>query len=188
MTFPMPCATGSPLVPAAAAAVLAALVAGCRGQPTTRSPRPLDAPVTALRRLHEEFTSTEAIAARLDSLRERVPSFLPDGSEYHDIARTLGQIAGREAESLGRLPPHVARWLDDQTGSLVDLQESSAVLVGMVTADVPDLRQSVAELPLVLHVEHRPLGEPDDLRHRTDPDDDHPEASFTARLLRRILP
>ncbi|MEO6598117.1 MAG: hypothetical protein ABIP94_25515 [Planctomycetota bacterium] len=49
------------------------------------------------------------------------------------------------------------------------------------------LAENLANLPLLLGVDKRPMGELDDRRHRTDPHDDHPEAGFLARLRRRLL-
>lgn len=49
-----------------------------------------------------------------------------------------------------------------------------------------DLAASLAALPAVLGLEHRPLREPGDREHRTDPNDDRPEATLWQRLARRL--
>jgi hypothetical protein len=46
--------------------------------------------------------------------------------------------------------------------------------------------ENLANLPAMLGLERRPIGEIDDREHRTDPHDDRPEMSFGERLLRRL--
>jgi hypothetical protein len=46
----------------------------------------------------------------------------------------------------------------------------------------------MAHLTTLLGLDKRLLGEPRDLRHRTDPADDGPEPSWSERLARRIFP
>ena len=50
------------------------------------------------------------------------------------------------------------------------------------------LRSSIDKTDEILWLHRRPLGEHDDYEHRTDPDDDSPEAGFIWRVLRRIFP
>ena len=51
-----------------------------------------------------------------------------------------------------------------------------------------NLPTAMLRLPRTLSLDRRPLGEPDDRQHRTDPWDNHPEAGWSSRILRRVLP
>lgn len=48
--------------------------------------------------------------------------------------------------------------------------------------------EDLASLGVVLGLDRRPLGEPDDREHRTSPDDERPEKSWWQRLQRRLFP
>jgi hypothetical protein len=58
----------------------------------------------------------------------------------------------------------------------------------LVKFDAAELRAVMLRLPRTLSLDRRPLGEPDDRQHRTDPWDNHPEAGWSSRILRRVLP
>jgi hypothetical protein len=61
--------------------------------------------------------------------------------------------------------------------------------VGEEFARVGKLGQDpMAHLTTLLGLDKRLMGEPRDLRHRTDPADDGPEPSWSERLARRIFP
>lgn len=49
-----------------------------------------------------------------------------------------------------------------------------------------DLADALVEVPAHAGLLQAPMGEPDDRRHRTDPDDDRPERSLWQRLSRRL--
>jgi hypothetical protein len=48
------------------------------------------------------------------------------------------------------------------------------------------LAADLANLPAMLGLERRAMGEHDDREHRTDPNDNRPEKSFGERLARRL--
>lgn len=65
----------------------------------------------------------------------------------------------------------------------------------LVRAFAPDLdsvasttARDLERLAFLLGLERRPMGEPDDRRHRTSPYDDRPERSLWYRLARRLFP
>ncbi len=49
-----------------------------------------------------------------------------------------------------------------------------------------DLAENLASVPVYLRTDRQPLGEIDDLRHRTDPFDAKPEATLLERIVRRL--
>jgi hypothetical protein len=174
-----------------AAIALLFLSAACAtGQPTIGKPRPLGAPVVGLKRLGELFFTPAAMTTSL-------------GRAAADGKR----IVAAEGARLKNIPPDLAAaprvelarpksWPETLRASARSAEQR---LPGIVTAvhalgrdardDLVALRHDLDRTPEYLQLDRAPLGEPDDRRHRTDiADDDKPEASLLARLLRRLFP
>ncbi len=178
-----------PRVAATAAAVLAICALGsCVGSPTQQRPRPLDAPVRSAARLFDEFLSPQAVARDLQQMRDRSTQLAADEADFGDARATAGEIADRELRRPRAMVEGAENLLAGEGDRLARFPDAEGFAAIDPQKDFTDLRSSVLDLPRTLGLDRRPLGEPDDRRHRTDPWDNHPEAGWSSRILRRILP
>ena len=160
-----------------AAALLSFTAAGCIHAPDPAARGPLS---SARRLLAREFSPT-VTAARVETLGE-VPGALSreltrpakwrlESASASETLRRAGgvakQLAGGAAHELARRPT-----LDQAIPDLRAFEQDMA----------DDLALSMKLLGTSLH----PLAETSDRRHRTDPSDDRPEATFWQRLRRRL--
>lgn len=163
-------------------------VAACSGTPTRTAPRPLDAPVRSMSRMYEMFLSPAAIGRDVGEMRDRTRSLLANETDVRAPLDSAGNLLRTETNRLGDAPRSAGRLLGAESERLGDLRTSPGYQALDPRQDLADLGQSVRALPHTLQLDRRPMGESDDRRHRTDPDDDRPEASFGARLWRRLFP
>lgn len=162
--------------------------AACQTEPTQNRPRPLDAPFRSAGRIVDQFLSPTAVARDLGDMRDRATQMAKDEADLGDAGKIASQVASRESER--------ARAMADGAVAMVDREQER---FGMLAAsqgfdaidpshDLSNLRNTILRIPRTLQFDRRPLGEPDDVQHRTDPWDNHPEAGWTSRILRRVLP
>lgn len=161
----------------AAAAVLTACVAA----PDADAPKGLG---TSLQRVLAIDLSRPALSERSRGLADTGTSLGQLALRTPD-ADSWGTVAGAPAQRFGGLQRSSARLVEfalRPRGQGTERLFASAA-PQQVTSQ---LTESLAGLPWVLGADRRPLAEIDDLRHRTDPDDDHPEADLIERLRRRL--
>ncbi len=102
---------------------------------------------------------------RTASLWAELPAVEPELARASVARQRLGDLAGREAARRPDAAADVARLPQRWTQDLVE---------------------ALANAPYVLGLHRRPLGERDDRQHRTDPDDQRPEATLWQRIARRL--
>lgn len=175
------------------AALLAGLLTGilgsaCSGTPTQTAPRPLDAPVRSLGRFYERFLSPDAIGRDLASMRDRTKSLVAEETDVRKPFDSAGSLLARESERLGDAPRSANALLAREGDRLGDLRDSPGLAALDPSTDLADLGDDLRRLPRTLQLDRPMMGESDDRRHRVDPDDERPEASFGHRLWRRLFP
>ncbi|MBK8100764.1 MAG: hypothetical protein IPK26_27065 [Planctomycetes bacterium] len=110
------------------------------------------------------------------------------GAANGELARSgrlphrTGELAGRELARGGQLPAATS-WVSGETERLGDATASARRLVDDLAGNPI---QALATAPTVIDLDRPLLPESDDRRHRTDPRDDRPEATFWERLRRRL--
>lgn len=95
-------------------------------------------------------------------------------------------IGERAARRSAALPATGARILADETARPPAAVARLEQLGAHVATPEGDLASHAAATAHLLGVARPPLGEIDDVRHRTDPDDDRAERSLWDRLIRRL--
>lgn len=103
--------------------------------------------------------------SRAGELTEPVGAVAPELHRVNDLRSTAGAIAGDELARRPAVPEHLRRW-----GSTLG----------------QNLADDMVEMATAVMGRHRAMPEIDDRRHRTDPHDDHPEATVWQRLRRRL--
>lgn len=163
-------------------------LAACGSASADRAAAELGAPVQSARDLLAGELDPQHVGRRLGNIGQRLrgllgepqrtavalrnaASALPDEALRATHARDLA--LGWLGDTVTHLPRGVPEWLAD---------EVSPASFGTAA------RSAVDRAAALLVPGHRPLGEHDDLQHRTDPGDDRPEAPWLDRILRRILP
>jgi hypothetical protein len=102
-----------------------------------------------------------------------------------DNARVVG---GLELQRLGVAKDATTDLLSRELDRAGKMPEAKGLSVLDPSQDLAELRGAMLLLPRTLSLDRRPLGEPDDRQHRTDPWDNHPEAGWSSRILRRVFP
>lgn len=169
-------------------ALAAVALAACQTEPTQNRPRPLDAPLRSAARIVDQFFSPTAVTRDFGEMRERATQIAADEADLGNAGKVASSVAARESER--------ARAMADGTVAMVDREEDRFGMLARSrgfaaidpTQDLSHLRRTILRVPRTLQFDRRPLGEPDDVQHRTDPWDNHPEAGWTSRILRRVLP
>jgi hypothetical protein len=159
------------------------LLAACVAPPT------LGTQATALqslqRPLQPDFTPA-ALTAHAQHAGEVVERLLAEPARLAHATDTPKQLLDQEAQRTSALPRRAATLWDAGLGRAGDLPASAGrVLTPLVEPGGSAARRQDAAL-LALGLRQRPLGEIDDRRHRTDPQDDRPEADLLQRLVRRL--
>jgi hypothetical protein len=168
--------------------IAALLLGACQTEPTYFAPRPIGAPLRSAAHIADQFLSPAAIARDLDEMRERATQMATDEAEFGHARDTAKEMARRESERIREMAEEATSLLQREQQRLGSLPRSNGLAALDPTQDLLDLRNDIYALPNTLQLDRRPLGEPDDLQARTDPWDNHPEAGWTSRILRRILP
>lgn len=103
---------------------------------------------------------------RAPDLQRSLPPLQPELARLQAAKQQLSGIVGSETSRQPTLPVPLAQLPQRWTQGLVD---------------------ALANVPYVLGLHRRPLGELDDRQHRTDPFDARPAAGWLARINRRLL-
>lgn len=168
---------------------LAALAfAACQTEPTQSRPRPIDAPFRSAARLVDQFLSPTAVARDLGDMRERATQMAQDEADLGDARKVASQVAFRESGRARAMADGAVAMVDREQERFGMLAQSQGFDAIDPSHDLSQLRNTILRMPRTLQFDRRPLGEPDDVQHRTDPWDNHPEAGWTSRILRRVLP
>ncbi len=152
------------------------LLAACYATP------PLEAPRTAsnlVKSVLAHDLSTAGFAARAEDVGEVLGLLAKEPARPRRLPATAGTIAATGLGDAG----HIAGRLEGIAASETRRRpafERLSPLVAPLRAD--DVRHTGA----VLLTPAAPLGEIDDVRHRTDPNDDSPEDDLWTRLRRRL--
>jgi hypothetical protein len=160
----------------------------CTSQPTQDPPRRLDAPLTSGARLFDEFLSPRRIGQDVHELASRSGSLLAAEQDLRAPFASAGDLLGGEVGRVGSLTATTRVLTSTEVARLAALRHSPAWTEVDPGPRLGMLQLGLRSLPATLQLDRRMMGEPDDFRHRTDPADDHPEAGFVPRILRRILP
>ncbi len=169
--------------------VLLALALGaCQTEPTQDRPRPLGAPVRSAARIVDQFLSPTAVARDLGQVRERATQLATDEADLGNAGTVASTVARRESERARAMADSAVALVDREQDRFGLLRQSQGFAALDPTEDLSQLRTAILRMPRTLQFDRRPLGEPDDVQHRTDPRDNHPEAVWSSRILRRILP
>lgn len=164
------------------------LLAACQSQPTSRMPRSFAAPVDSTKRLLSAFLSPTKLSSRISNIADRGTSMARSEVDFGTMGSTARTMAGLEFARVPNIAPSA------KSLTVTELSRVNAIPKDPIWQRThPDywgarLRSSIDKTDEILWLHRRPLGEPDDYEHRTDPDDDGPEAGFVWRVLRRIFP
>lgn len=179
------------LLPALALLVTLALglaLAACGSSRAIGQPRPLTAPVDSARSFFERFVSPAAIGRDVADMRTTADGMVDGALEFEATGKTLGRIAGREVDGPQRVVAGARRLTASEADRLGQLTSSPVLEHVSPEAMTARLRDGIDTVPRVLDLGRRPLGEPSDIEHRTDPGDLRPEVGWLHRILRRIAP
>ena len=160
----------------------------CHGGPTLDQPRSLAAPAHSGKRLFDQLLAPSALTRDPSRLSNRAKSMLTTELDLGSADERLGWMLQSAHGRLAGLEQSGRRLASAEFDRLRDLPRSAVFDLASPQSMGRRLRSGLRTLPTVLGLDRQPLAEPDDLRHRTDPDDDHPQASFIARIWRRVLP
>jgi hypothetical protein len=177
---------GGAASPFAAAAAL--LLSACQTEPTCFAPRPIGAPFRSAESIADQFLSPAAVVRDLGEIRERATHMVKDEADLGGAGETAHTMAKLESERVRDMAVEAISLMQREQERLGSLPGSKGLAALDPTRDLLRLRDDIYALPHTLQLDRRPLGEPDDLPSRTSPWDNHPEAGWTSRILRRILP
>jgi hypothetical protein len=172
------------------ALILVSLAACATGQPTIGKPRPLNAPVVGLKRLGDLFFTPAAMTKSLGRAAadgKRVVA--AEGARLKNIPPDLRAAPRVEIARLGGIPETLRSSARSAEKRLPGIVTAVHALGRDARDDLVAVRHDLDRGPEYLQLDRPPLAEPDDRRHRTDvADDDKPEASLLARVMRRLFP
>ncbi len=161
----------------------AQLLSACWSAPEPGRPR---TPVQVLLRPLEPDFTTAAFAARGRHLGWAWRQLTQEPGRAADAAPVPARALGSELRRASALPAAAAGLLHRETNRAGQLHHDARMMLWQVAAPASDHDHHVAAAAQLLGIDEAPLGEIDDRRHRTDPDDDHPEASLWQRIARRL--
>lgn len=164
------------------AAALGCLLAGCYAAPRLQEDR---SPVSRVQNVFARDFSTSGWRAHYENVARLL------GGAGTEVARIQHLQAG--ATTLASASQTKVAGMPEKAGSLA-LSELGRWQRARVPEDLepsPErwaatLADRLASVPRFLRLDRRPLNEPDDLEHRTDPHDERPEATFWERVWRRL--
>lgn len=168
----------------AATALLTAALAGCVGNPTFQEAR---SPWHKVERLLALDFSNQAAQRRRRGIERMLDLPQREMTRVPRLVTALDGAPERMTRRAAGLPGRISRVLG---GEFDRAQKLPGHLPAMPDPDriARTLARDVERAGHVLGLERRPLGEPSDPEHRTDPHDDRPVMSWWQRLRRRILP
>jgi hypothetical protein len=126
----------------------------------------------------------ESFARRADRLSQLGPHAAAEAARAGRLTAVPGKIVEHDAKALAGMPDRFTGIASSELGRRPHLR--SVAPMGTPDEIAARWAENLANLPAMLGLERRPLGEIDDREHRTDPHDDRPEKTFGERLLRRL--
>ncbi|MBL8730703.1 MAG: hypothetical protein JNM25_19955 [Planctomycetes bacterium] len=159
------------------------LLSACWSPPELGRPR---TPLQTLQRPLAPDLTTAAFAARTRGLAAALAGLLAEPARVRNAAPVGERLIGGELRRAGELPARAAGLLHGEADRAAVLPHDAGGLLRQVAEPAGDRDHHLAATARLLGVDRRPLGEIDDQRHRTDPDDDRPEAGLWRRLVRRL--
>jgi len=126
----------------------------------------------------------ENFARRADRLSQLGPHVATEAARAGRLTAVPGKIVAHDTKAFADMPHRFA----DMAGSELERRPHLRSVAPIGTPDefAARLASDLANLPAMLGLERRPMGEHDDREHRTNPDDNRPEKTFGERLLRRL--
>ena len=167
---------------------LAPIAAGCSSTDRQLWQKPLQDTRTSAARIYDRFLSPAAMARDLNEARNTGSKLIDRSMRATTARQRLAQIGSRELERIDSARAQSQRIFAREGQRLAELRNSRALDELTPTHMARRIRHAIERAPEVLGTGRRALPEHDDRRHRTDPSDDGPEASWAYRILRRILP
>ncbi len=170
------------LLPRCPTLLALAVLPGCFAAPDLGAPR--DGLTGVKRVLAPDFEVNHA-ARRANGLSRLGPGIVAEAQRAGRLTATPTTLVEHDARAVAALPHRLVNL------AALDLARGAAAPTQAVRLVVPNhfaehLANDLAEVPVWFGLAHRPFGELDDRRHRTDPYDDRPEASLWTRLRRRL--
>ena len=128
--------------------------------------------------------SVESSARRAERLSQLGPRLRAEAARAGRLTSVPAQVVEHDAKAFAGMPERMSGIAGSELERRPHLR--SVAPMGSPDEVASRLADDLANLPAILGLERRPLGEHDDREHRTDPHDDRPEKSFGERLLRRL--
>ena len=161
--------------------VLLMALPGCM---TTGGPGSARGPLTGVERWLTPDFAVDNFARRADRLARVGPGFVTEAARTERLAKAPAKLVEHEAKGFAGMPRQLSVIASSELRRRPELK--SIAPMGTPDEVARRLAANLANLPAMLGLERRPLGERDDREHRTDPHDDRPEKTFGERLLRRL--
>lgn len=163
-------------------------VTACRGGPTLDQPRSLAAPAQSAKEILALMFDPVEMGQDLGRLRDGIKDAFADQMDFDKADERFIWIYESAKGRLDQIQETSATMANNEIRRIKSLPSSPLFHQLSPEHMGQQLQQCYRTLPKVLGLDRRPLPEPDDLERRTDPDQNQPEASFLARVLRRVLP
>ena len=161
--------------------VLLAALTGCITDSRHRSAR---GPLHGVESWLTPDFGVENFARRADRLAQVGPHAAAEAARAGHLTVVPSKVVERDAKAFAGMPERLSGIVASELERRPHLR--SVAVMGTPDEVAARLAANLANLPAMLGLERRPLGEIDDREHRTDPHDDRPEKSFGERLLRRL--
>lgn len=156
------------------------LLAGCYAAPAPDAQR---TPATLLQRVFAHDLSTSGFQARTGHAGEVLQTLAREPARAGRLPAASKQLAKDTAARGGQVPADTAQLVRTEMARRPDPKRIPALFA---VADFAKVPRDIARVSTRVANSNAPLGEIDDVRHRTDPDDDRPEADLWTRLCRRL--
>lgn len=143
-------------------------------------------PIESLQRVLAIDFSTSAVAHRQAGIELAVHGLGHEAARLGKLTEVPGKVAHKTGTRLAAVSHDSVALLARELSPEFSVPPGAEAHFS-ASHYAQSLADNLADLPVIFGVAHRPMGEHDDLRHRTDPHDDHPEATFLERLRRRLL-
>lgn len=163
-------------------------ITACRGGPTLDQPRSLAAPAHSAKEILVLLFDPVEMGQDLGRIRDGVKSAFSDQLDFGKADERIVWIYESAQGRLRQLENTSQTMANNELRRIKDLPDNPIWHQMTPQHMGVQLQKCYRSVPKVLGLNRRPLREPDDLEHRTDPDQNQPEASFLARVLRRVLP
>jgi hypothetical protein len=164
--------------------LLACALPACTGPAAERIEDRMVRPVHSTERIVASELAPAEVAKSVRHITEQTKVLIGDPvAPVHSTKAAVNAIPG-EVARLGSMKREGSDLVSRETTRLKwpGWIGDEFARVGKLGAD------PMGHMTTLLGLDKRLLGEPNDLRHRTDPTDDSPEASWSERLVRRIFP